>query len=448
MKRKDRRLHLAQQIVACFAGLFFLLLPLPSALSETGEEIPTQITYNADGSAAVSFQAKIGVAYQIYCSDSPAASPDQMQWILAADNVVSETGSWTTWVDAGSSTRPHPSKVKQRFYFVTVKPTDLTTKPPTPPASVPSTSTFKGLTQSLRLARLQEAADAARLLAELARGNCQAAIEILRQYGVAESTLKAMSQRICKPTPRVPLNEDFLRAVVSLPLDGAKETVKTRSQMASNCGFPRLCWVAYALSENWPQRFDQEQSKIGAPAVGVLDVQLQEPNAIQFFKWYDRYAEKLHSLALNWDGLSNFDLKNSYADADVIMSGFYKLIKARKPDAFVWVRVVWQEDDSDVRWLQSLTFPPDGLLCWNLHSFRSPFERARKKYGSVVGKETPLVVADFYGYWPQVLSTDSSELGSLIATDLPRVEQRLRALGFRGLVVSWPMVTATQGKTE
>ncbi len=41
--------------------------------------LPTRLADHPDGSVSVSFQGEAGAAYQIYYSDSPAASPEKMQ---------------------------------------------------------------------------------------------------------------------------------------------------------------------------------------------------------------------------------------------------------------------------------------------------------------------------------------------------------------------------------
>lgn len=215
------------------------------------------------------------------------------------------------------------------------------------------------------------------------------------------------------------------------------------------------------------------------PPVGVLDTVVNDAQAIQFFRWYDRYAEQLHSVALNWEHLSNHELKSDFSAANQTMSALFKLIKARKPDAFVWVGVVKQDDRTDEQWLRALDFQPDGLLVWNLRQFHSPFEDAYARLTAIVAPATPLVVAGFYGY-KQPLQQSGRQLseakriessaergaakraamqqleamGEAIGVEtLPRLEEKLRAIGFQGLAPHWLLVQAvaearTQSQTK
>jgi tetratricopeptide (TPR) repeat protein len=127
--------------------------------------LPIRLVNHPDGSVSVSFQGEAGVAYQIYYSDSPAASPEQMAWTLAVDNFVAESPSWQVWVDRGDTNRPAPGQVQQRYYRVVRKPPAGEPAPlPQPPT--PSPSTFTGLSEPLRRrVTLEELAELGRLIA-------------------------------------------------------------------------------------------------------------------------------------------------------------------------------------------------------------------------------------------------------------------------------------------
>src|SRR5205807_2481005 len=111
--------------------------------------LPTRLVANPDGSATVSFKGTPGAAYQIYYSDSPAASPEKMQWSIAADDLVAATNTWTEWIDAGDANRPRPGAVQQRYYRVVLKPPPPATATPPPPPLMSSTSSFAGFKGSL-----------------------------------------------------------------------------------------------------------------------------------------------------------------------------------------------------------------------------------------------------------------------------------------------------------
>src|SRR5690606_13362155 len=154
------------------------------------------------------------------------------------------------------------------------------------------------------------------------------------------------------------LPEDFFRGCVSASLTGRAPNVISRFHTAREVGHGRPFWIARSLTGNWTPNDDAELRLSPEPAVGVLDTVVNDAPAIQFFRWYDRYAEQLHSVTLNWEHLSNHELKSDFGAANQTMSALFKLIKARKPDAFVWVGVVKQDDRTDERWLRALDFQP------------------------------------------------------------------------------------------
>jgi hypothetical protein len=373
----------------------------------------------------------------------------QSPWNIAAENIIAGVG-WTEWTDQSAA------QAWQRLYRVVPQTagslpvvTPLAVTPPVEEkgalryAADPGTVKEAQKSADQSWARLKEAGDAGRLIGALGAGKYPEAVQVLREYGVAESTLAKMADQLGQTPPRAMLNESFLRGAVCGPMSDPPKEVESRLRNASAQGYQRMYWVINSLGPDWALRYDPELAQFREPPIAVLDVRLHELDTIRFFKWFDRYAERLHSVVVNWESLSNFDLKRRYTDADLVMSGLYKLIKARRPETFVWVRVVWQEDESDARWLAGLTFAPDGLVIWNLHSFRSPFERARAKYLPLVGEATPMVVAEFYGYYPKLASvSDVAELGKLIAPNMSRLEQRLKELGYSGLAPDWLLFEA------
>lgn len=313
----------------------------------------------------------------------------------------------------------------------------------------------------------QEATDAARLLQALSAGDNQTALEILRTYGVADDTVLAMARRLGQTPGRVPLQEPFLKAAVSLSLAGSASDVQARLQTAGALGYGRPVWVARWLQTNWTARCDAELAQSPLPPIGALDVSLDDPNFIQFFLWYDRYAEQLHSVVLNWEKLNTHDVQGRSADVNQVLSGLYKLIKARKPDAFVWVSVVKQDSRTDEQWLRSLTFKPDGLFIANLRQFESPFDQTRRRYIALLGEDLPMVVSGFYGYRPQLQAAGKAlsaarrlenstqrqaaeaqalariaAIGKVVGSNLGREEQHLQTLGYRGLTVNWRLLEA------
>jgi len=405
-----------------------------------------------DGTVVVQFQGVPGVVYRVEYSDS--APEDLTQWKIAVENLVAGTG-WTEWIDTTAG------QVAQRVYRVV--PQSVTGSPPVFTATTNVVETIKdqGIyfivdTNTVQAAqaianeswaRLKEASDAGKLVGALGAGNYDTAVEILREYGIEESTLKQMRARMGQPIKQSVMKDKFIRGVVSLPLDDPK--VKQHFQTASSMGRGRLYWTVKSLGPDWMYRYDKELAQLPEPPMAVLDVKLQEIDIIRFFKWYDRYGDRVHSVLVNSDNLGNFALKDQYADAQLITGGLFKLIKARNPEAFVWVRVVWQEDKSDVRWLKAMGFKPDGIVVWNLHSYMSPFERARMKYVPIVGESTPMMVAEFYGFWPQVtMGSGLAEIGKIIKREQERMEERLQEWGYCGLMTNWRLVEAVNQATK
>jgi hypothetical protein len=321
----------------------------------------------------------------------------------------------------------------------------------------------------------EETADSARLIEAVNAGDAQTALEILHAYGVAEDTVLAMATHLGKSPVRVELKEPFLKASVAvLSLTDPAIKVQARLQAVAALGYERPVLIASKLETKSIARYDANLSQCPLTPIAVLNVKLNDPCFIRFFLWYDRCAEHLHSVALNGDKLNNAKLEvESYDQADRTLNALFQLIKARKPDAFVWLGVVKEDDRTDEPWLKAMTFKPDGLQISNLRQFHSPFAETRQRYAKIVGADTPMMVAGFYGYMAALQekgkrlsaalkNKDSqarqaaeaeatAELGSVGAVagqDLVREEANLQSLGYRGLSTQWLLLTslANSGK--
>jgi hypothetical protein len=292
----------------------------------------------------------------------------------------------------------------------------------------------------------QEVADAAALIQVLDAGNPAQVLEILKTHGLDSGTLGGMKGRLGKVPARAKLRERFLHAAIIGSLGALEpEELKTRLAAAASEHFQPVCWEINSFGPDWQRRYDQERARFAVAPIGVLDVGLADTNFVRFFQWYDRYGDKLHSVVINWERLDNYDFKQSsqQQEANKVMSGLYKLIKARNPSAFVWVRVVWADDNSDVRWLKVLTFAPDGLLLWNLPAFDSPFEAARGRYLPLLDPACPMVAASFYGVWSRINNTkDLAGIGRTTDANLGALEKRLAGAGLRGLMPDGLMLKA------
>ena len=292
----------------------------------------------------------------------------------------------------------------------------------------------------------QEATNSAVLIQALEARDYSRVVETLRASGLGEGTLTSMKDRLSATPARAKLQEPFLRAAIIGSVAGLDPAeLKLRLEAATAQSFQPVFWEISSFGPDWQQRYDQERTRFAAAPIGVLDVGLADTNFVRFFQWYDRYGERLHSVVINWERLDNYDFKATaqQRDANRVMSGLYQLIKARNPTAFVWIRVVWADDNSDVRWLRALTFAPDGLLLWNLPAFDSPFEAARARYLPLLAPECPMVAAAFYGIWSRITVTkDLAGIGRTTDANLGPFEKRLAGAGLRGLAPDGLMLKA------
>ena len=406
--------------------LLVLGLLVTDAVAATGGAVPlvVRLQPNADGSTTVRFQGTTGAGYRIESSDNLEA------WTVVSVSVTA-AGDWTEWRDI------RPAAQAQRFYRVT--------------------GVASGAALTVMRAVDPDSASE-RLLTALAAGDNATVIAILRGNGVGENTLETLAKNLGQKPQRRLLDETFFRVSVSVPLTGMSNAAPARLAAADALGYGRRFWVAKKFTNNWAAHYDRQRALMTTAPVGALDFTLGDTNLIAWFKWYDRYAEGLHSVAVNWTHLSNHVLQDGYTNVNRTLSGLHKLIKARKPDAFVWVGVVKKDTKSDVPWLQAMTFKPDGLLVWNLAQFHSPFAETRKRFVPVVGADTPMVVAGFYGYKPALLDSGKklqaakliadatarteaqseadakmADIGKITRNFLGREEAELQRLGYRGI---------------
>jgi tetratricopeptide (TPR) repeat protein len=83
-------------------------------------QIPTRLAYHTNGTVTVRFQGQAGNAYRIDYADTKTATPEAMQWQVAANGVVATNG-WTEWLDAGETNRSAPGEVYERYYRVVLE---------------------------------------------------------------------------------------------------------------------------------------------------------------------------------------------------------------------------------------------------------------------------------------------------------------------------------------
>jgi hypothetical protein len=441
--------------------------------------LEARLRANANGTVSVFFRGVPGESYQIrFTVGNPG---DTSAWGVVVTNIVAGNG-WTEWVDT------HAPAVGQWFYQVVPQIATASAKSLASPGltvvltnTVPSLSISEAANQanadalaSNQWLHIQEAADGGRLIGAVNAGDYKTALAILQQYGISSSTLQVMASRLGQPPTRAVLNDAFLKASISVSLQGSTEQVQARLNTITALGYGQMIWMARSKSldrPGWEGRYDAELAKCPLPPIGAVEEGLQEVNVIEFFKWYDRYAERLHSVALNWSHLANYDNESlqvhDYVSSRAWLNGMYQLVKARKPDAFVWVSIVRMGDDSDLQWLEGLGFAPDGLMVRNQTGFDAHYGQTRNLYLPIVGQNTPMMVAGFFGYesvvtrsWQALDATTGisnprqkqvaqaqavtsmKAVGKVIGPELSEEEQHLQSLGYRGIAADWPMLQA------
>ena len=244
-----------------------------------------------------------------------------------------------------------------------------------------------------------EAADSALLIDAVNSGDIKTVQKILPAYGVAEDTALDMATRLGQPPARIELSEPFLKASVGAwAVSGTAAKEQVRSQAAPAPGYERPVLVVRRLNVSPVESYDTDLMECPLAPIAVLNLKLDDPRFIRFFQGYNRYAERLHSVVLNGEYLMNNKLEaKDYARANRTLNALFQLIKARKPDAFVWLGVDKKDSRFDEAWLKAMTFHPDGLQISNLRQFHSPFERTRQRYMEIVGTNMPMMVMGFYG---------------------------------------------------
>ncbi len=229
---------------------------------------------------------------------------------------------------------------------------------------------------------------------------------------------------------------------------------------------------AYELPVWMPRRpdiwaitsYDSDIAQCSVAPILVLNTRFNDPCFIRYFELYDRYADNVHSVVLNGPNLSNAKLnQTNYVQAGLALKALYQLIKARNPNAFVWLNVVKEDNRSDEQWLRAMTFSPDGLQISNLRQFHSPFAETRARYQTIVGTNMPMMIYGFEGYSatvrqqaqslataltnddPQAQATVKANLGGIgtvASQDLQGIETNLQSLGYCGISVQWSLLAA------
>lgn len=314
----------------------------------------------------------------------------------------------------------------------------------------------------------QETADSAQLIDAINAGDLQTSLEILHNYGIGDNTLLAMATDFVKSPSPVELQEPFLQASVGA-LALADRPLKTNvlntlDNATTTLGYGLPVWMP-RRPDTWAiASYDSDFAQCPVAPIMVLNVRLNDPCFIRYFELYNRYASDLHSVVLNGPNLSNAKLaETNYVQANLTLNALFQLIKAREPNAFVWLNVVKEDNHSDEQWLQAMKFRPDGLQISNLRQFHSPFAETRARYEAIVGTNMPMMVAGFEGYSAVVrqqaqmltnaLENDDTQaeaaamaqlggIGTVAGQNLSEVETNLQSLGYCGISVQWTLLEA------
>jgi hypothetical protein len=308
-----------------------------------------------------------------------------------------------------------------------------------------------GLAPSSAQIAEHELALSSQLVDALNHRNYTVALEILHYYGVTNITLEAMAGRLGRPPQRRTLAEPFVSGfLLGDPAEGHKVHRRVRDAVA--IGYLQPLWVVEDLNRwDWRERAYKSWNQNLVVPIGVMNIRRPD-QVIRCFKWYHQYADRLHSVGLNWYHVNNFDAPD-HAEAYRLLNALFQLVKARNPDAFVWLFVEPTIDNSDLRWLETMRFPYDGLLVGNLRNFTSRFESTRQRYLPYVEKDTPMVLTGFYGYEKPLVQAGALRrgkrreaamraAGEVIAPQLDRHAERVWKLGYRGLILDWRVVEA------
>jgi hypothetical protein len=300
-------------------------------------------------------------------------------------------------------------------------------------AAVISRGTFSSYAETSLSARTQKLIDA------LNAAKYADALQVLAEAGVSKPVLAQMKAHLLEPSRTLPQKEPFLKGAFIGAFESAPPAeMKQRIALAQRTGYTQIFWEINSFDSTWPARYDRELAGLPPLPVAVLNVGLNDTNFITYLKWFDRYADRLHSVVLNADNLDNYDFKSASQQqgANRVLNALYRLVKARRPSTFVWVRVVWADDQSDVHWLKALTFEPDGLVLWNLPSFQSPLAAARQRYQPLMSENAPFLIGRFYGFFPLLTTaTNLVEIGRALEANLPAFAQNEEQAGYRGLAL-------------
>lgn len=310
----------------------------------------------------------------------------------------------------------------------------------------------------------QEAADSAQLINAVNGGDFQTALQILHNYGIADSTLHVMAANMSQSPAVVELGEQFLKATLGAPPQSEPSLRTNFANVIQALGYQTPICFLRRPSTKAITEYDSDFAQCPAAPIMVFDVQMGDTCFIRNFELYGRYADYLHSIVLNGPSLSNAKLdETNYPQANLTLKAMFLLVKARKPNAFVWLSVVKQDNHSDEKWLRAMTFRPDGLQISNLRQFHSPFVETRARYEFIVGTNMPMMVAGFEGYSTamrqqaqvlknalqknnmEVAAAAQAQLGGIgaaVGQDLSQEETNLQSLGYCGLSVQWPLLAA------
>ena len=267
------------------------------------------------------------------------------------------------------------------------------------------------------------------------------AAALLRAQGVSAAVTENVKSRLGQAPAPGQWKEPFVKAVLIGPLRSmTPETAQIRMRQAAAAGFDRVFWEIDAVTNGWEALYDAQLAGFQKPPIAVLNLKTNDAQFIDYFRWYERYASRLHSLVINADDLDNYVFKTEgqRREANRVMGGLWQLIKALRPESFVWMRVVWDELNSDRDWIRSMSFKPDGFLVWNIPDFNDPYDKAREKYLKAAGRDVPMVLGAFYGLYPETTQDQNTPVwGRLIHDNLDAYQRQLTAAGYCGLAPDW-----------
>ena len=166
------------------------------------------------------------------------------------------------------------------------------------------------------------------------------------------------------------------------------------------------------MGANW-------EEKLKPMPVVIVDYDFSSSEYVSLGQFLQRYQDQIQVIVLGWGKLNNIDQKPrdfDYVEIGKTLKVQFQIIKTFASNIPVFVTVCVTGDKSDIKWLNSLKFRPDGLWIWNL-----PFYKANFKL--------PLI--RYKKYSTQFVAGGEFETKPILRD---KIINKVRKLGYRGVL--------------